>query len=130
MESKLRSCPFCGGEHLSVEKISYSVDGAAYRVECDCGARGPWSDTKEQAIEIWNKRAQTVFGMTLDEVRKMMERTCEVVETSFDELDEYPHTWLSCGHHTMLLPREIQYCPKCGAMVLEPYSNLLGEEER
>lgn len=41
--------------------------------------------------------------------------TCYVVESEFDELDEYPHTWLSCGHHTMLLPSEMQYCPKCGA---------------
>lgn len=62
--------------------------------------------------------------------RYLPERTCEVVNAHFDELDEYPHTWLSCGHHTMLLPNEMQYCPQCGARVLEPSSNLLGQEER
>lgn len=45
-------------------------------------------------------------------------RTCEVEDTSFDELDMYPHTWLSCGHHTLLMPSEINYCPECGARVV------------
>ena len=104
MSEELKPCPFCGKSWLAAEKISYSADGFAYRVECECTARGAWAETEEQAIEAWNTRA---------------EHTCHVVVSEFGELDEYPHTWLSCGHHTMLLPREMNYCPECGARVVE-----------
>lgn len=49
-EQKLAPCPFCGGEAL--------VLVAVRRILCNsCGSMGPIADTKEAAIEAWNKSA-------------------------------------------------------------------------
>lgn len=52
MSEKLKPCPFCGGNNLSVEGITF------YWVECiDCNASISGHETEEQAIEAWNRRA-------------------------------------------------------------------------
>lgn len=63
-------------------------------------------------------------------------RTCEVVSTiRYDYQGGYAGTEyvteLSCGHtYTDANGDGPDYCPWCGARVLEPHSNLLGQEER
>lgn len=53
MNKKLKPCPFCGGNNLSVEGVTF------YWVECvDCNASIAGYETKEQAIEAWNRRAK------------------------------------------------------------------------
>lgn len=53
MQIKLKPCPFCGGNNLSVEGITF------YWVECiDCNATIAGHETKEEAIEAWNRRAK------------------------------------------------------------------------
>lgn len=50
---KLLPCPFCGG------KGKLKGDESAYGcfVECiDCHAEMDYSETKEEAVEAWNKR--------------------------------------------------------------------------
>lgn len=52
MSEELKPCPFCGGNNLSVEGITF------YWVECiDCNASISGHETEEQAIEAWNRRA-------------------------------------------------------------------------
>ncbi len=59
---KLKPCPFCGGDHIKIERIEFSEVMAA--VCRDCGAVGPlqavtsyWSDGDHEHVagEKWNK---------------------------------------------------------------------------
>ena len=53
-ETKLKPCPFCGGEASMY--IAYD-DG--YYVCCDeCGCGLPVYNTEEEAIEAWNRRTK------------------------------------------------------------------------
>jgi len=54
---ELRECPFCNGM-LGITR-DHSESGAPWRVVCDdCGADGPYGDTKEEAVERWNRRPE------------------------------------------------------------------------
>ena len=63
---ELAPCPFCGRENpalLSAEEIDkkYEDEPTTYTVCCEmdnggCGACGGYRDTKEEAVEAWNKR--------------------------------------------------------------------------
>jgi Lar family restriction alleviation protein len=56
---ELKACPFCGGEALVINVTPYN--GCNYTGVCqnlECGANiGIYSDTREEAIKAWNKRA-------------------------------------------------------------------------
>ena len=56
MSEKLKPCPFCGGEG-----VVYGFSDYDYRrVICkDCGGSTEYSDTREKAIEAWNRRVNT-----------------------------------------------------------------------
>jgi Lar family restriction alleviation protein len=50
MSEKLKPCPFCGGNNLSVKGVT------VYWVECnDCNAASSVHKTEEEAIEAWNR---------------------------------------------------------------------------
>ena len=55
-KSKLRPCPFCGGEEIEAGTVGY-----AYCLNCD--AEGPRAKTKAAAIKAWNYRP----GNTINE---------------------------------------------------------------
>lgn len=57
MESKLMPCPFCGGDDCELtEKVNYKF-GTSYFCGCpDCGVYTDYCETKEEAIERWNRR--------------------------------------------------------------------------
>ncbi|MDL9982959.1 Lar family restriction alleviation protein [Providencia rettgeri] len=49
---KLRQCPFCGGEDLTIESHSYRT---WFYVRChSCGLKGPEVNDKETALTVWN----------------------------------------------------------------------------
>ena len=60
----LKPCPFCGFGYPSV--VTYpGQDGFRdrYAVRCDytdggCGAEGGWRHYVEEAVEVWNGRAE------------------------------------------------------------------------
>ena len=62
-KTKLRPCPFCGGEEIEVS----SEDGASrsfFRAYCDaCSAAGSFSKSRAAAIRAWNDRP----GNTINE---------------------------------------------------------------
>lgn len=54
VNEKLKPCPFCGGEAITLENMIGN-----YRVECyHCFAHTFYEDSKEKAIEEWNRRAE------------------------------------------------------------------------
>jgi Lar family restriction alleviation protein len=67
-EELLSPCPFCGGTLAMVFCIDdgwgncrYYSDNEAWSVCCEgCSAEGPWGKTREEAIELWDKRHSIV----------------------------------------------------------------------
>ena len=51
---ELRPCPFCGRQTAKPK----SSGRWGWFVGCSCHAVGPNADTKEQAIELWNRRVE------------------------------------------------------------------------
>lgn len=55
--TKLKRCPFCGGEALVCIKPFIGESGRGFVVECDgCWASTGYYETEEEAIEAWNRR--------------------------------------------------------------------------
>lgn len=99
--SERKPCPFCGSNKSTVKPVWKTY----WFVACsDCKAGGPIRKTPEEAEEAWNERC---------------EQTCRCVqETDFAPIFYYEHT-LSCGHKTALRERTLNYCPVCGAKVVD-----------
>lgn len=60
MENKLKPCPFCKNfQYFDIAEDSrYQGEHNAWFVMCeDCFTRGPRAETREEAIEAWNRRA-------------------------------------------------------------------------
>lgn len=57
--TELKKCPFCGGG-WGITMNCYSDDNTTFHVECcDCGARTEEFKTQDEAIEAWNRSADT-----------------------------------------------------------------------
>ena len=55
-----KSCPFCGGKAANCTK-QYGGRIYRYRIQCDnagCACRTPWLCYQEDAVEVWNRRAE------------------------------------------------------------------------
>lgn len=58
MSDKLKPCPFCGSNKCNVIEHAFHNLSSTYGVKCwNCKAES-WQffDTKEEAIEAWNRR--------------------------------------------------------------------------
>lgn len=55
---ELRPCPFCGGE-AAVSIVPFiNAEGSGYVAQCEsCWAKSGYYQTKAEAIEAWNRRA-------------------------------------------------------------------------
>ena len=122
--SELKDCPFCGSD-----KNLFWADGMR-RISCTCGAEGPITDSKEDAMIAWNKRPDTWISVrdrlpTSDEGEEFI---CSVPETDkrpcfvsvyvffltqrddspgFYSFDAYNDDWKKCCDitHWMPLPK-------------------------
>ena len=57
MENKLKPCPFCGSESISLEEAGRNTD--VWFIQCEyCGATFPHFDSKEEAMFVWNTRTE------------------------------------------------------------------------
>ena len=53
---ELKPCPFCGA------KATLWREGGVdrpYHILCGCGGRVGWFETREEAIEAWNRRTES-----------------------------------------------------------------------
>ncbi len=57
---KLKPCHFCGLTNLSrFTSSTPDSDEVGYGFYChSCGTKGPHAQSKEQAVEVWNRRMQ------------------------------------------------------------------------
>ena len=58
-ERDFQSCPFCDADECGDEGVRLrllSTSDGYFAVTCYCGATGPVRDSKEKAIEAWNRR--------------------------------------------------------------------------
>lgn len=54
---KLKPCPFCGSEDISVIDWSTDDENPSYCGWCSlCNTEGPINESKDEAAEAWNKR--------------------------------------------------------------------------
>lgn len=68
-DTKLKPCPFCGGEAIVYEDNEYDKYSIGCKNCCDCEPITKWTRKKE-AIALWN-------------TRKPMERIVERLEEAF-----------------------------------------------
>lgn len=70
MSEELKPCPFCGGKNMRIWNTSTPW------VSCDdCLANTAYGETKEEAIEQWNRRADKLEGQpTAYDVDKVVEQ--------------------------------------------------------
>lgn len=57
MSEKLKPCPFCG----SCDDLQFLDDNdyETVQVNClECGTCGPEADTRREALDLWNRRAE------------------------------------------------------------------------
>lgn len=68
MSNKLKPCPFCGGE-----AIIDGCDDTLWIAICKkCNASIGYKETKQEAIEEWNRRVQPTFTPDeLDAIKRM-----------------------------------------------------------
>ena len=61
---ELKPCPFCGSEDVDGgEFLPFGIPSVVPMVACDnCGCRGPFAATEEEAIEKWNDRKGEANG--------------------------------------------------------------------
>ena len=128
---KLKPCPFCGSEDISVSAGYWDCHGACYEVTCanpQCAVH-PYSDlypTEAEAIEAWNNRIETVTvtaGITTvtdtPQITYVPERTCKRITLGLEREREIATvSWIcsACGKH---MNSDHNYCPNCGARVVE-----------
>ena len=64
--SKLKQCPFCGGDDLDIDCIK--VPRGFWYVLCrPCEADGPRGETPKEATAAWNTRVLFVDGEAPDD---------------------------------------------------------------
>lgn len=103
---ELKPCPFCGSEFTQVRYIGFSNDSAfkrGYRGECcDCFAITKACTDPAEAAATWNHRA---------------ERTCR--DISVDSSTQFYCSECECTVGIPILWGVVNYCPNCGAKVVE-----------
>ena len=115
-------CPFCGGTDLIV--VPDPTDKRDSMVLCrSCGASGCPAYYSNDAREHWNRRAERtcrwvwaeswsddVLGRECDYANWVLDCGCwDGWDRELHDFDDYNEP-----------PREWDYCPRCGAKVVEP----------
>ena len=110
MTSKLKPCPFCGGDALIHSKALADGFGTAYWAACEKCGKGDTlpSFTEEEAAAAWNTRAERICkNVEFDSTRNF---ECSECGFSVTTVPKGPSDWLTYSWG---------YCPSCGAKVVE-----------
>lgn len=100
--SKLKPCPFCGGEAETHNPFG-DVPGMWHAFCVECTAATSFAETADDAIEVWNAR---------------YEQTCRWEKTARET--DFDHWLTECGESFIWTSGEMpKCCPNCGAHVEE-----------
>lgn len=123
--SELKPCPFCGGDARTVRVGSWWCVACRTPFCCDVGK----CDTEAEAIEAWNTRAETAtlyeYGFYLNGKKFVPERMCRMTDRGeCSECGAYiVRAWTEVhdfnGDMKRIDLRSHNYCPTCGAKVVE-----------
>ena len=87
--SELKPCPFCGQR----ARMSKSLGGEAWWVDCRCGAKGTMTRTETEAAAAWNHRSpDEALSRLLSAAREIRDIEREG-GGSMDRADEYRERW-------------------------------------
>lgn len=70
MIKELKPCPFCGSTYVKISRCSWEYSTTCY----DCGASVGSFNTKEEAEEAWNLRANYLLKKEFPESKKESEQ--------------------------------------------------------
>ena len=86
---KLKPCPFCG----QLVRMSKSLSGEVWWVDCRCGAKGAATCTETEAAAAWNHRSPDgALSRLLSAAREIRDIEREG-GGSMDRVDEYRERW-------------------------------------
>ena len=87
--SDLKPCPFCGQR----ARMSKSLGGEAWWVDCRCGTKGTMTRTEAEAAAAWNHRSpDEALSRLLSAAREIRDIEREG-GGSMDRVDEYRERW-------------------------------------
>ena len=99
IERRLKPCPFCGGH----AEIKCDVLYRGYNARCQlCGVNTRNFETKDEAIEAWNRRAERKKGKWIYDTERVMR----------DGWINRQFHCSVCGDQEITL---YNFCPHCGA---------------
>lgn len=110
-ETTMLPCPFCGGEAETLTAESMR-GGYLFGIMCnDCLSHGDVYDTEAEAITAWNTRAERTCRMT---DRGECSECGAYIVRAWTEVHDFN------GDMKRIDLRSHNYCPNCGAKVVEP----------
>jgi len=99
---ELLPCPFCGGKAV-YHSLNLNSGRSYYSLICACGGQNGSYETKAEAAEAWNRRAE--------------ERTCRFEGITGNPMDE-AHCNLYGFNLFGGLATQINHCPGCGVRII------------
>ena len=129
MTDELLPCPFCGGEAETCSHYFEEGDMTLWQVRCKerpydvehpCYTADSFISfaTEEEAVDAWNTRAAVTdehFAIAVHNAEVWRkERTCR-----YEPTNRCTHVCTSCGREVETLHLGYNYCPNCGARVVE-----------
>lgn len=105
MSEEMKPCPFCGSTRVHIAGAGATgVPGVSWTFCDGCFSQGGICDTVEEAVELWNRRA---------------ERTCRMELLWTDGEDGECYECSECGDIAFTHCDAPEYCPNCGAKVVD-----------
>lgn len=116
MSEELKPCPFCGNTKMLVYEEKGRFGFTEWIVECDshyCACQPTAHDsyqTKEEAVEAWNTRAERTCRNVYDETKMLACSNGFECSNCGEKVEDCE------GYHVKGI---WNYCPNCGSKVVE-----------
>lgn len=90
MNEKLKPCPFCGSNSIRI------WDGNHYWCQCNvCLASTAAEDTREEAVELWNKRTNDL-DRVVEQLKDLKPYKLDLADAMMDTLENGKYRHFVC----------------------------------